>query len=579
MPKSSRLHVVLVAGTAVAALIGGAANAQQATTQEGPPTQQPAQQKQQQATGGVETVVVTAQKRQENIQHVPIAISAFSQKELKSEQVAGGPDLVKQVPNLTFSKTNFTGYNIQIRGIGTQAISVTTDPAVAVAFNDTPFIRNHFFEQEFYDVARSKCCAGRKARSMAATRRRAWSISFPPSRPISSKRMAPSMSAITRTAASKACSIFPLSATNLICAWRANGPSATATRSTSRPSKRSTAAICGRAVCRLLFSRSKSFKANLVWEHFSEERRSRALRQAALREGSRAPRWSMGRRDRSKSDCRRISARQWLTQGCVPGLALWADRVPNAECRRHSRSSPRWSCSRPMSRRARIPMRAWRSRTICASSIRCSIRNTGRRTTRSNSMPITTSRPALTLTSQTGYNKDFLYSTEDYNRFNTAPDLHRSRRITRSSDGTASFAIRNWAARHGGRRGRVPGTCVAILPGIAAGLEFQGPFNFSRGRQLSALPDGRGLLRLLQRHHPVHRIRQRASTAATRIRATPATSRSIPALANSCDPIPADPNNLDQTLLGLGCAYIDPNPLAKVDGQGHNYFRSQNPYR
>ncbi len=26
---------------------------------------------------------------------------------------------------------------------------------------------------------------------------------------------------------------------------------------------------------------------------------------------------------------------------------------------------------------------------------------------------------ALTLTSQTGYNKDFLYSTEDYNRFNS----------------------------------------------------------------------------------------------------------------------------------------------------------------
>ncbi len=53
---------------------------------------------------------------------------------------------------MTFTKTNFSGYSIQIRGIGTQAISVTTDPAVAVALNDTPFIRNHFFEQEFYDV-------------------------------------------------------------------------------------------------------------------------------------------------------------------------------------------------------------------------------------------------------------------------------------------------------------------------------------------------------------------------------------------------------------------------------------------
>ena len=104
------------------------------------------------AAAGVETVVVTSSKIKGDIQTVPIAITALSQEQLTSRQIAGGPDLVKEVPNLTFSKTNFTGYTIQIRGIGTQAISVTTDPAVAVALNDIPFIRNHFFEQEFYDV-------------------------------------------------------------------------------------------------------------------------------------------------------------------------------------------------------------------------------------------------------------------------------------------------------------------------------------------------------------------------------------------------------------------------------------------
>ena len=117
------------------------------------------------------------------MQNIPISITALIQEQLTATQTAGGPDLVKQVPNMTFTKTNFSGYSIQIRGIGTQAISVTTDPAVAVAFNDMPFIRNHFFEQEFYDVsARSRCCAGRKARFMAATRRQASSISFPPNR-------------------------------------------------------------------------------------------------------------------------------------------------------------------------------------------------------------------------------------------------------------------------------------------------------------------------------------------------------------------------------------------------------------
>ena len=112
------------------------------------------------AEGTVEALIVTAQKREEDIQDVPIAISAFTQDDLTRSQVAGGPDLITQVPNMTFTKTNFSSYSVQLRGIGTQAISATTDPAVAVAFNNTPFIRNRFFEQEFYDLQRVEVLRG-----------------------------------------------------------------------------------------------------------------------------------------------------------------------------------------------------------------------------------------------------------------------------------------------------------------------------------------------------------------------------------------------------------------------------------
>jgi|HubBroStandDraft_2_1064218.scaffolds.fasta_scaffold03380_2 iron complex outermembrane receptor protein len=112
------------------------------------------------ANGALETVTVTSSKIGGDVQNIPISITALSQEQLTATQTAGGPDLIKQVPNMTFTKTNFTGYSIQIRGIGTQAISVTTDPAVAVAFNDIPFIRNHFFEQEFYDVASVEVARG-----------------------------------------------------------------------------------------------------------------------------------------------------------------------------------------------------------------------------------------------------------------------------------------------------------------------------------------------------------------------------------------------------------------------------------
>ncbi len=109
----------------------------------------------------VETVTVTSSKLGgADVQSIPISITALSQEQLTATQTAGGPDLVKQVPNMRFTKTNFSGYSIQLRGIGTQAISVTTDPAVAVAFNDIPFIRNHFFEQEFFDVSQVEVLRG-----------------------------------------------------------------------------------------------------------------------------------------------------------------------------------------------------------------------------------------------------------------------------------------------------------------------------------------------------------------------------------------------------------------------------------
>ncbi|MBL7598971.1 TonB-dependent receptor, partial [Escherichia coli] len=47
-----------------------------------------------------------------------------------------------------------------IRGIGTQALSVTTDPAVAISFNSMPMVRNRLFEQEYFDVQRVEVLRG-----------------------------------------------------------------------------------------------------------------------------------------------------------------------------------------------------------------------------------------------------------------------------------------------------------------------------------------------------------------------------------------------------------------------------------
>jgi outer membrane receptor protein involved in Fe transport len=105
-------------------------------------------------------IVVTAQKRVESIQDVPISVSAFSAKSLDEQKIEGGSELVRAVPNVSFSKTNFASYNFSIRGVGTKALSVASDPAVAISFNNTPLIRNRLFEQEYFDVERVEVLRG-----------------------------------------------------------------------------------------------------------------------------------------------------------------------------------------------------------------------------------------------------------------------------------------------------------------------------------------------------------------------------------------------------------------------------------
>ena len=109
---------------------------------------------------GVEEIIVTGQKKEERLQDVPIAISAFTMEQLDAQKIEGGFDLLKAIPNVTFSKTNFSGYNFQIRGVGTQSISATSDPGAAVALNNTAIIQNRLFEQEYLDVERVEVLRG-----------------------------------------------------------------------------------------------------------------------------------------------------------------------------------------------------------------------------------------------------------------------------------------------------------------------------------------------------------------------------------------------------------------------------------
>ena len=106
------------------------------------------------------TVLVTTQKTEESIQDVPIAVSAFDESALEKLQLAGGPDLVKSIPNVAATKGNFAGFNFKIRGIGNDAVAQSSDAGVGVHQNDVPLTANRLFEAEFFDVERVETLRG-----------------------------------------------------------------------------------------------------------------------------------------------------------------------------------------------------------------------------------------------------------------------------------------------------------------------------------------------------------------------------------------------------------------------------------
>ena len=82
----------------------------------------------------LEEVFVTAEKRMESLQDVPISIVAFNQEALENLGISDIKDLAAQVPNVQIGE--FTGspttVRLFIRGVGQGDVQITQDPSVAL---------------------------------------------------------------------------------------------------------------------------------------------------------------------------------------------------------------------------------------------------------------------------------------------------------------------------------------------------------------------------------------------------------------------------------------------------------------
>jgi iron complex outermembrane recepter protein len=107
----------------------------------------------------VEEIVVTAQKREENLQDVPIAVAAFSAEMLDAKGIDDVKGLAINTPGLVYNQ--IAGYSIlYMRGIGSDAFIPSADASIATYIDGIYYPFNQGLAQSFGAVQRVEVLKG-----------------------------------------------------------------------------------------------------------------------------------------------------------------------------------------------------------------------------------------------------------------------------------------------------------------------------------------------------------------------------------------------------------------------------------
>ncbi|HEX6859061.1 MAG TPA: TonB-dependent receptor [Caulobacteraceae bacterium] len=509
------------------------------------------------AAGGgaeVEALIVTAQKREEDIQDVPIAISAFSAKDLEAQKIEGGFDLLKAIPNVTFSKNNFTSYNFSIRGIGTKAVSATTDPAVAVAFNSSPMIVNRLFEQEYFDIERVEVLRGPQG-TLYGRNATSGVINVISAKPDLNDFKGWLKGEVGNYNTKRVSAMVNVPIVEDKLAIRFAG--AATQRSGYGYNAVTDSDVDGRDLwstrVTVGFEPTETLRGNLIWERFSEDdERARTSKQLCHTDpGVRTIGSVTGINDASSGI---------LSQGCLPG-SLYDDaafRAPNGH-------------SLPFVFPLRLDVG---QRGIIDGYIDPYSgleQSTDLREISSRYDPIYRAQADvvelnlefdltddLTVVSQTLYNKDEIFSTQDYNRFNTRPVLNDTAEGCRFQ---YDFGASNGCPGGYFNDPQLGSSNTVILQDISQGTasqfsqefrlqsNFDGPVNFNLGANYVRFQTDIDYYVFSNAFTLIALAQMQGVFGEEAAAESPA------------------PNVI-----------IDPNPLDSITGTGSNYFRSRNPY-
>lgn len=109
----------------------------------------------------IEEIVVTAQRRAESAQDVPVALSAFQASDIEKFNIGSFEDITKISPAITFGGSNTKMFStIYLRGIGTYSLGAGVEPSVSVIVDGIPVVQQGQALSNLNDIERIEVLKG-----------------------------------------------------------------------------------------------------------------------------------------------------------------------------------------------------------------------------------------------------------------------------------------------------------------------------------------------------------------------------------------------------------------------------------
>jgi iron complex outermembrane recepter protein len=108
----------------------------------------------------LEEVIVTAQKRSQSLQDVPMSVSALSGDLAVDAAITDAQDLVQYTPNVKFTASNPQYSSTMIRGFGSPPLARNIEPSVGLVIDGISYGRSTFTNDGVFDLERLEVLRG-----------------------------------------------------------------------------------------------------------------------------------------------------------------------------------------------------------------------------------------------------------------------------------------------------------------------------------------------------------------------------------------------------------------------------------